>query len=131
MTFIRVEFVQCSSTRAIYYLRFSTYKERLLNLGLDSLQLRRVKVDLLFCYKLLGVHGFVDIKSDDIFVISHYNNLRGYQCKLVKPMITSAHDANFFSNTLANICLPDDIVTADSISCFKHLLNSFDFSGYM
>ena len=90
----RVESVQRSFTKAVNYLRFSTYKERLVNLGLDSLQCRRIKADLLFCYKLL--HGLVDIKSDDFVVRSPNINLRGNQYKLAKPMITSARDANFF-----------------------------------
>jgi hypothetical protein len=55
-----VESVQRSFTKTVNYLRFSTYKECLVNLGLDSLQCRRVRADLLFCYKLL--HGHVDIK---------------------------------------------------------------------
>ena len=38
-----VESVQRSFTKAVNYLRFSTYKERLVNLGLDSLQCRRIK----------------------------------------------------------------------------------------
>ena len=42
----RVESVQRSFTKAVNYLRFSTYKERLVNLGLDSLQCRRIKADL-------------------------------------------------------------------------------------
>ena len=89
----RVESVQRSFTKHIHYLRCSTYKERLVNLGLDSLQCRRIKADLLFCYKL--VHRLVDIKSDDFITLSHNTHLRGNQFKLVKPIITSARDANF------------------------------------
>ena len=90
-----VESVQRSFTKAVNYLRFSTYKERLVNLGLDSLQCRRIKADLLFCYKLL--YGLVDIKSDDFVVRSPNINLRGNQYKLAKFLITSARDANFFA----------------------------------
>ena len=68
---------------------------RLVNLGLDSLQCRRIKADLLFCYKLL--RGLVDIKSDDFVVRSPNINLRGNQYKLAKRMITSARDAIFFA----------------------------------
>ena len=112
-------------------MRFSTYKERLVNLGLDSLQCRRIKVDFLFCYKLL--HGLVDIKSDDFVIRLPNINLRGNQYKLAKPMITSARDANFFCSGVVNIwnCLPDHIVMADTISCFKRRLHSFDFSDFV
>jgi ribonuclease P/MRP protein subunit RPP40 len=127
----RIESVQRSFTKYTNYLRYSTYKERLVNLGLDSLQCRRVKADLLFCYKLL--HGLIDIKSDDFIVLSRNINLRGNQLKLVKPTITSARDANFFCNGVINIwnSLPDYIVMADTIACFKHRLNGFDFSDHV
>ena len=53
--------------------------------------------------------------------------------KLVKPIITSARDKNFFCNGVINIwnSLPDYIVMADTIACFKHRLNCFDFSDYV
>jgi hypothetical protein len=58
------------------------------------LQCRRVKADLVLCYKLL--HGLTNIKSDDFIILSPNVNLQGNQFKLVKPMITSARDKNFF-----------------------------------
>ena len=127
----RIESVQRSFTKHFHYLRYSTYRERLVNLGLDSLQCRRVKADLVLCYKLL--HGLTNIKSDDFIVLSPNVNLRGNQFKLVKPMITSARDKNFFCNRVINIwnSLPDYIVMADTIACFKHRLNCFDFSDYV
>ena len=127
----RVESAQRSFTKHIFYLRDSTYKERLVNLGIDSLQCRRVKSDLLLCYKLL--HGLTNVKSDDFCVLSHNVNLRGNRFKLVKPVVTSARDANFFSHRIINIwnALPDCIVSADTIACFKNSLNRFDFSDYV
>jgi hypothetical protein len=61
----RIESVQRSFTNAIQSLRFSTYKERLINLCIDSLQCRRIKADLVFCYKIL--HNLVDVKSKELF----------------------------------------------------------------
>jgi Reverse transcriptase (RNA-dependent DNA polymerase) len=127
----RVESVQRSFIKTVNYLRFATYKERLVNVGLDSLQCRRVKADLLLCYKLL--HGHVDIKSDDFIVRSPNVSLRGNQYKLAKPTITSARDANFFCDRVINIwnCLPDHIIMTDTVSCFKRRLRSFNFSGFV
>jgi hypothetical protein len=45
----RIESVQRSFTKAIKNLRFSTYKESLVNICLDSLPCGRVKADLAFC----------------------------------------------------------------------------------
>ena len=72
--------------------------------------------------------------TDDFVVRSPNINLRGNQYKLAKPMITSARDANFFcSRVVWNMwnCLPDHIVMADTISCFKRRLHSFDFSDFV
>lgn len=64
---------------------------------------------------------FIDVKSDDLIIISRYSNLQSNQYKLVEPIIASIHDANFFfCNRGINIwnCLHNGIVTADTISCF-------------
>jgi hypothetical protein len=82
----RVESAQRSFTKTVNYLRFSIYKERLVNLGLDNLQCIG-KADLLLCYKLL--HGHVGIKSDDFIVRSPDINLWGNQYKSAKPTSTA------------------------------------------
>lgn len=127
----RIESVQRSFTRAIKNLRFSTYRERLINLRVDSLQCRRIKADILFCYKLL--HNLVDVNSNEFLTLSQNTHLRGNKFKLVKHKPASARDANFFVNRVVNIwnSLPDSIVTAESVSCFKHRLNNFDLSNFI
>ena len=124
----RIESVQRSFTKAIQNLRFSTYKERLINLCIDSLQCRRIKADLVFCYKIL--HNLVDVNSKELFTLSQNTHLRGNKFKLVKPKSVSVRDSNFYVNRIVNIwnSLPDSIVTADSVFSFKRRLNSFDFS---
>ena len=127
----RVESVQRRFTKSINYLRTSSYPERLLNLCVDSLQCRRVKADLIFCYKLL--HGLIDVKTDDFVVLSDNSHLRGNRYKLVKSIITTTCDANFYSNRIVNIWndLPDSIVMASTVSSFKRCLHNFDFSVIM
>lgn len=94
--------------KTINNLRCSTDKQHSVNLGLDSLQCRRVNVDLSFCYKLL--HGLADIKSDGFIVLSRNINLRGNKYTLVKIMKKSPCQS--FCDRAMNIwnCLPDDIV---------------------
>jgi ribonuclease P/MRP protein subunit RPP40 len=127
----RIESVQRSFTKAIQNLRFSTYKERLINLCVDSLQCRRIKADLVFCYKIL--HNLVDVNSNELFTLSQNTHLRGNKFKLVKPKSVSVRDSNFFVNRVVNIwnSLPDSIVTAESVYSFKRRLNSFDFSNFI
>jgi hypothetical protein len=64
----RIESVQRKFTRAICNLRGCSYNERLLNLGLDSLLCRRIKTDLILCYKML--HGLLYIDPICAFVPS-------------------------------------------------------------
>jgi hypothetical protein len=120
----RLESVQCKFTKTIDCLRSSGYKELLINLGLDSLQCRRVEFDLIFCFKLL--YGLVDVNTNDFVVLSHNNNVRGNQYKLVKPIATSTCDANFFSNRIINIwnSLPNSVVNAHTVSCFYRRLSN-------
>jgi hypothetical protein len=127
----RIELVQRSFTRVIKNLRFSTYRERVINLRLDSLQCRRIKADLLFFYKLL--HNIIDVNSNEFFTLSQNTHLRGNEFKLVKPKPVSVRDADFFVNRVVNIwnSLPNSIVTAESVSCFKHRLNNFDLSNFI
>ena len=125
----RVESVQRRFTKSINYLRTASYSERLANLCIDSLQCRRIKTDLIFCYKLL--HGLIDLQADDFIVLSHNTNLRGSRYKLAKPIITTTRDANFYCNRIVNMwnALPDSIVTASTISSSKRRLHDFDFSA--
>jgi hypothetical protein len=98
---------------------------------LHSLQCRRVKADLIFCYKLL--HGQIDVQTDDFVVLANSINLRGNRYKLAKSIITTTRDANFYSNRIINIWndLPDSIVMASTVSLFKRRLPNFDFSAYI
>ena len=95
------------------------------------MQYRRVKADLVFCYKLL--HNLVDVNCNEFFTLSQNTHLRGNRFKLVKSKFASVRDANFFVNCVVNIwnSLPDNIVTAESVSSFKHRLDSFDFSDWI
>jgi ribonuclease P/MRP protein subunit RPP40 len=127
----RIESVQRRFTKSINYLHTSSYAERLLNLCVDSLQCRRVKADLIFCYKLL--HGQIDVQTDDFVVLANSINLRGNRYKLAKSIITMTRDANFYSNRIVNTWndLLDSIVMTSTVSIFKRRLRNFDFSAYI
>jgi hypothetical protein len=90
-----------SLKKAIKNLLSPTYKEPLINLSVDSLQCRRIKVDLVFCYKIL--HNLVDVNSKEMFTVSQNAHLSGNKFKLVKPKSVSVRDANFFVN-IRNSC---------------------------
>jgi len=58
----KIEAVQKFLTMAIGNLRSFKYSECLQFLNLDNLQCRRVKADLIMCYKL-ELHDLVDLES--------------------------------------------------------------------
>jgi len=63
----KIESVQWWFTKRIKYVSNLTYDERLIKLGNDRLELRRLRADLLMCYKILN-HS-VDLHQEDFF---HY-----------------------------------------------------------
>ena len=127
----KIEAVQRFFTKAIGNLRSFNYNERLQCLNLDSLQCRRVKADLIMCYKIL--HGLVDIEASCFFTPSLYPSTRGNLFKLAKLSIVSERDKHFLNNRVINIwnSLPDNIVASSSISSFKRNINRFDFSKFL
>ena len=88
--FNKIQTVQRSFTKSIGNLRSSTYNEHLVNLKLDSLQCRRLKTDLITCYKIMNV--VADVNSSCFF--SAYSTL-GNSFKLAKLAVVSECDINF------------------------------------
>ena len=112
-------------------LRLSTYSERLVILNLDSLQCRRLKADLVMCYKI--VNGLLDIDSSCFFKRQLYASTRGNSLELAKINVASERDKNFFTNRVINIwnALPDFIVSSSSISKFKRNIALTDLSKHL
>ena len=59
---------------------------RLQRLNLTSLELRRLHIDLVWCYKI--VFGVVDVNLNDFFKQASLNNTRGHMYKLYKQIDT-------------------------------------------
>jgi len=73
-----------------------TYHQRLRILELDSLELRRVRADLLFTYKL--VFGLIDASLYDFFVPRFNETRRGQDYKLYFPACkTNIRRSNSFN----------------------------------
>jgi len=60
-----------------------SFDERSFKLDNERVELRRLRADLLMCYKKL--HHFVDIPQDDFLTISHIKVTRGNSFKLIGP----------------------------------------------
>ena len=70
-------------TKRIKTLYNLSYDERLIKLGNGRLELRRLRADLLMCYKIL--HNSVDLNQEDFFTKSSIIKTRGHSYELVVP----------------------------------------------
>jgi len=100
---------------------------KLQRLNLPSLELRRLHLDLVFCYKI--VFGIVHINSDDLFTFSTVAHTRGHGYNLHG---VSSVRRNFFNERIINAWnfLPHT-VDVSSLSKFKRSLNRVDFSAFL
>ena len=80
-----LENVQRRATKLIGCLRNLPYEERLKILGITSLELRRIRGDLIQVFKM--VHGFDGLGFDDFFIFSNVTRTRGHRFKLESKLL--------------------------------------------
>ena len=104
------------------------YAERLQYLNLPSLELRRVRADMYWCYKI--VFGLVDIQPNAFFLLSPVTVTRGHKYKLFKRGSKACVRANFFAERVINHwnSLPDG-VNFSSFYSFKRFVQSINFAN--
>ena len=97
-----VEKVQLRFTKRLHGLRNVPYCDILTQLGLHTLELRRLHLGLLFCYKI--VFGLVNVTSLIFFQFSFTSSTRSHKYKLFKPRCTSSLRQKFFVDQIINVC---------------------------
>jgi ribonuclease P/MRP protein subunit RPP40 len=118
-----LERVQRRYTKFIPGLFDISYPDRMKNLGIVSMELRRVHLDLTFAYKI--IHGKMKVDFAKYFKLSE-NQTRGNGLKLQKPWAVRDIRFHFFSHRVVNIwnSLPNEVVFATNVSRFKRLLKT-------
>jgi len=118
--------VQRWFTKQIKSLSNLTYGERLIKLGNDRLELRRLRADLLMCYKIL--HHSVDLYQENFFTMSKIIKTRGNSYKLIVPNSRINARANNVSVRIIDVWnrLSDGMVNASSVSSFNYKLINTD-----
>jgi ribonuclease P/MRP protein subunit RPP40 len=121
-----LERVQRRATKMIEGYWDMEYSERLKKLGLISLEKRRVRGDLIQVFKM--IKGFDKLDFGSFFTTSSLERTRGHSFKLLKNRSRVDLRKNFFSQRVINSwnCLPQNVVDADTINCFKNRLDKFD-----
>ena len=126
----KIEATQRNFTKKLYLLSNCSYYDRLLNLNLDSLEVRRLKYDITAIYKL--IHNHFDIHYTDFFELVTDNNTRGHRFKVYKRHCV----VNAYKHSFPNRCidiwnnLPADVVESLSISHFKNRLDEVNLQRY-
>jgi hypothetical protein len=127
-----IERVQRRFTKRLYGFKKLSYRDRLFRLNnADTLELRRLKHDLLMIFKI--VHKLVCINFDEFFGLNNSNCTRGHDFKLSKPFC--ANNARQFSFACRRIdiwnSLPTYAVSCNSIASFKHCLDKINFAKFL
>jgi ribonucleases P/MRP protein subunit RPP40 len=121
-----LERVQRRATKLIEGYRDICYEDRLRKTGLISLEKRRVRGDLIQTFKIMKRFDKVDYR--DFFEISNVGKTRGHSLKLTKKRSNGDTRKHFFSQRVINSWngLPQEVIDADTINCFKNRLDKFD-----
>ena len=109
---------QCSVGSPMPGLHKMSYTERLVATGLERLDVRRLRIDLIMTYKIL--FGRSCLQSTDFFKFSPLEKTRGHSYKLYMPIVKSDTRKYFFSNRVLRAWNDLPLSTED----FKSL-NSF------
>jgi len=106
-----------------------TYNYRLVKLNIDSLELRRLRLDLIYVYQIM--FGLVATDISDYFSLQSTNDYnaitrRGNQYKLFVNHCRINVRKNFFCERIVKVwnSLPPSIVNFESLSSFKNSLNN-------
>ena len=108
-----------------------TYAIRLKTLNLPSLELRRLRSDLLFCYKIM--HNYVKGLPEKFGLILSKRTSRGHSLKLEKQCAVNDARKYFFGVRICNPwnALPEHVVQAPSVVSFKKCLCDVDLSKFL
>ena len=118
-----IEGVQRRFARMIPGLKSLPYEGRLKRLNLTTLEIRRIRGDLIEVYRILN--GQEKINPDSLFTRSWYTNIRCHTMKLEKKHVHLDIIKYFFTQRVIDYwnALPQSAVDAENINQFKDQLN--------
>lgn len=126
-----VESVQRRYTKYLKGMKNLTYPERLHALGLESLELRRLRSDLSLTFMIVRGHLNLDLSS--FFRLRNDGRTRGHPFKLVVNMTYRECRRQFFACRVVKVWndLPASVVMANNIKLFKLRLKSYDLKKHL
>lgn len=125
-----IERVQRKFTKRFPGLRNEPYERRLEILGLETLELRRLRFDLVMVFKILN--KICDLDANDFFHLANRRS-RGHSCKLELPRCRLELVRNTFKYRVIHPwnSLPENVVTSSNVYIFKNRLKNVDLSAFL
>jgi len=125
-----IERVQRKFTKSLKGLQCLPYTERLKRLNIHSLELRRLHIDLIWCYKIY--FGLMDVDANHFFEHSSVSHTRGHPNIFFNKCSLTSNCAAFYSEHFVNVWnkLPSHTDFC-SLSAFKHSILVTDLSAYL
>ena len=109
------------------------YCERLNKLEAETLEMRRLKLDLVMYYNIL--HGFVDIDAGSLFDTINCNVIRsrGHPLRIIKQHCNvNCRSSSFVCrNVNAWNNLPEHVVNCKTTATFKRRLSTVDLTQFV
>ena len=126
-----IESVQRLFTRMMAGLEQMSYTDRLHTLKLPTLELRRLRSDLVLCYKILNGQIAGDIASYGLKYCS--TNTRGHNYKLFVEHSKIETRRNYFGNRIVKPwnSLSVETVNASSVQMFKSYISNCSFTEFL
>jgi hypothetical protein len=128
----QVESVQRRFTKRLPGLKHLSYESRLAVLGIEKLELRRLKQDLITAYKIL--FGLLDVNANELFTVHNTNyDTRGHAYKLLQGHCRTDVRRHFFTERVIKIWnnLPANETDFYNVKAFSNFLNKLDLHNYL
>ena len=118
----RLERVQARATKLIPEIRGKGYARRLEDLGLFTLEQRRLRGQLIETFKI--IRGLTAVDPTDYFTLCA-NPTRNHGWKVVPPRFSTALLENFMLVKICNVWnrLPANVVNSNTVDTFKRRLD--------
>ena len=125
----KIKRVQKRFTKFLPGLYNVSYIDRLKILNLESLEVRRIKCDIVNVFK--SHRELVDMDFNRFFSLN-CNHTRGHSVKIDKMYCRTNVNKMFWTHRVVDIwnSLPSSIVNSESVSTFKKLTDKMDFNGF-
>ena len=107
------------------------YLPRLIACNLEPLELRRIKADLVFMYKIM--HGLVDVPVHALFTLLPVSSTRSHSQRVSVPLPRTVTRANTFAPRICKIwnSLQENTVNAASAQQFVTCLNNENLEQFL